>query len=353
MPPPADPHSDAAYARSLENFRSFVNRGLLVRDGTASLYVYRLVMGGRAQTGVACCCAVADYMEGVILRHEKTRVDKEEDRLKLTLALSANTGPVFLAYRPDGRIDGLVRTICRSGPDSDFTAPDGVRHTLWRVPACGGLVEAFGRVPRAYIADGHHRAAAACRLAAERGGGKGKDAGDSRNWFMGVLFPADQLRIMPYNRCVRDLNGLGEKEFMQAVGRTFETSSCDDGVPGAPGEARMYLAGRWIRLTWGRPAAGASPVSALDVSVLQDRLLGPVLGISDPRTDRRIDFIGGIRGVAELERRVGSGEAAVAFSMYPVGVDEVMRVSDAGLMMPPKSTWFEPKLRSGLFVYTF
>jgi uncharacterized protein (DUF1015 family) len=245
-----------------------------------------------------------------------------------------------------------IAAVLESGPDIDFIAHDGVRHRLWVVKRTGELVDGFVEVPRAYIADGHHRAAAAVRVAAEDGAGGGRDPEDSRNWFMAILFPADKLRILPYNRCVLDLNGMSEIEFLSKVERTFGVSRCDGPETSAPGEVRMLLSDGWRRLIW-RPVKERNLVSTLDVSVLQERLLCPILGVHDPRSDRRIDFVGGADGRVELQRRVRNGRAAVAFSMHPVSIEKVMEVSDAGLMMPPKSTWFDPKPRSGLFVYTF
>ena len=325
--------------RALDRLRA---EGALRLDAKPSLYAYRQIMGGHSQTGVVACFDTADYENGTLKRHEKTRTDKEDDRTRHILTLEAHTGPVFLTYRDSSEIDAIVASAMESSPIFDFTAPDGIRHTGWLIPDAERLVKAFEAVPAAYIADGHHRAAAAARAARERGGEYSR--------FMAVIFPAGQLKILAYNRLLADLNGLSEDAFLAAVKERFTLVPAEDGEASRPRTARMYLGGRWYELSWTLPE-DAGVVESLDVSVLQDRLLAPVLGIGDPRTSPRISFMGGIRPVGDLKSAVDSGRAAVAFSMVPVSVEEMMDIADAGAIMPPKSTWFEPKLRSGLFVH--
>jgi uncharacterized protein (DUF1015 family) len=310
-------------------------------------------MGEHVQSGVAGVCHIDDYEANIIKKHEKTRRDKEDDRTRLISTINANTGPVFLTYRDSPAIDQLVRQAQETLPIYDFTAPDGVQHTVWRIAAGTELTREFARVPVAYVADGHHRTASAVRVGRERRAASASHTGEEEyNWFLCVLFPASQLQILPYNRAVKDLHGHTREAFLQAVGNAFTMRSPGQPKPSAPGEIRMYIAGQWHDLQWS-PTAGADPISQLDVTALQERLLAPILGIDDPRTSQRIDFIGGIRGEDELVRLVDTGRAAVAFSMYPTTVDQLMAIADAGQIMPPKSTWFEPKLRSGLFIHTF
>jgi len=344
---------DRVYEQGLRAFRAFQARGVLVREARPCYYVYRQIMGAHSQTGVVACCQVGDYERDIIRKHEKTRQDKEDDRTRHTLTLNANTGPVFLTYRDRAAIDARVADAARRPPMTDFTAADGVRHTVWRIeeelPAWTGL---FRDVPLAYIADGHHRAASAWRAAQQRRAENPAHTGtEEYNWFLAVLFPASQLRILPYNRCVADLNGLDAAAFLKRVAEVFEVTRGGSDVPDGPRQAQMYLSGAWHTLAW--PAFDAGPVDRLDVSVLQTRLLAPILGIADPRTSPRISFVGGIRGTGELIRRVDSGRDAVAFSLAPVTVREMMDIADAGQIMPPKSTWFEPKLRSGLVIHTY
>jgi uncharacterized protein (DUF1015 family) len=354
LAPETDPYSDAVYAKALENFTKLQTEGALVRETGRVLYLYQQIMGDHSQTGVVALCHIDDYEANLIKKHEKTRKDKEDDRTRLIGTLSADTGPVFLTYRGMDAIDRAVTEGKRGAPLYDFTAPDGIRHTLWRIEHGEELVEDFGRVPCAYVADGHHRTASAVRVGKERRAANPQHTGNEEyNWFLAVLFPGSQLRILPYNRCAHDLNGRTEEgliEELKAGG--FSVEDAPDGIVPASGEVRMYLGGKWRRVVW-TPDAAADPIARLDVTVLQDRVLAPLLGIDDPRTSKRIDFIGGIRGTAELEQRVNDGRAAVAFSMYPTTVEQLMDIADAGAIMPPKSTWFEPKLRSGLFVHTF
>jgi uncharacterized protein (DUF1015 family) len=344
-------YSDDVYARAATNFAELKQKCPLENEETPSLYVYRLKMGEQVQTGIVACCSIDEYDGDIIRKHERTRRDKEDDRTRHILVLRAQTGPVFLTYRAQEKIDSLVADALRDNPPLyDFLANDNIHHTIWRVPTYDPLVAAFREVPYLYIADGHHRAASASRARAEL-----KDHGfsfignEEYNFFQCVLFPDNQLRILPYNRIVRDLNGLSQVDFMAAVKAQFAVTENASPAPGERGRWSMYLDGRWYGLQL-RPdmAPPSGAVESLDVSVLQERLLDPVLGIEDVRTNKRIDFVGGIRGTEELERLVNEGKAAVAFSLHPTTIDDLLTVSDAGQIMPPKSTWFEPKLRDGL-----
>jgi uncharacterized protein (DUF1015 family) len=354
LDPAVDPHSDEVYARGAESFRSFLDRGLMRRDEKPCLYLYRLEMEGRAQTGVVAGVSVDEYDAGLIRKHELTRPDKEEDRTRHMLALGVNPGPVFLTYRASREIDELSGVIAASEPEYDFTAPDGVRHTFWVVDDAervAGLTGAFGRVPRLYIADGHHRASVASIVAGRKKKENSAHRGDEPyNHFLAVMFPHDQLRIMAYNRVVRDLGSLSAEEFLRRVDERFRLEPSDAAEPERRHRFKMFFQGSWHALT-ARPGIvrDEDPVKGLDVSILQDNLLGPVLGIEDPRRDRRIDFVGGIRGMAELEARCRR-DCMAAFALYPMSVEELLRIADAGMLVPPKSTWFEPKLRSGLVV---
>ncbi|OVE75936.1 hypothetical protein BVX97_02905 [bacterium E08(2017)] len=351
LPEGTDVYSDAVYERAANNFRKFQDERVLIQEEEPSIYVYRQIMGDHSQTGVVACSHVEDYENDLIKKHEKTRPAKEDDRTRHVKTLNANAGPVFLTYRADAAIDAIVSKIENGDPLYDITAPDGVRHTVWLADG-SELEEAFKSVGEFYIADGHHRAAAAARAGRElRDNNPDHDGKEEYNWFLTVLFPSDQLNILAYNRCVRDLNGLEKDAYLTALRDTFTVVEGAEPVPSRPESAAMYLDGKWYGLTW-ELSGTESPVDELDAAYLQENLLEPVLGIENPRTDERIDFIGGIRGVAELERLVDSGEWAVAFSMYPCGVEQMMAIADAGEIMPPKSTWFEPKLRSGLLVHT-
>jgi uncharacterized protein (DUF1015 family) len=352
LPAGTDPYSDAVYAKALENLLGLQRSGALVRESEPCLYVYQQQMGDHVQRGLVAGCHVEDYDAGLIKKHEKTRKDKEDDRTKLIDTLSADTGPVFLTYRDNPAVTALVNAKTKEAPVHDFTAPDGIRHTAWRVAGGAEWVEAFAAIPVTYIADGHHRAASAARVARLRRERNPKHTGnEDYNWFLCVLFPASELKILPYNRIVVDLNGLSPADFLARVKALFGLTENASPSPTAVGQVSMYLGKKWYGLTL-KSEANADPVSRLDVSVLQDKLLGPVLGIEDVRTSKRIDFVGGIRGTGELVKRVDA-EGGVAFSMYPVTLTQLMDIADAGQIMPPKSTWFEPKLRSGLFVHTF
>ena len=356
LPPETNPYSAEVYEKARESFQALQRLEVLERETEPCVYLYQQRMGSHVQTGIALTCHIEDYERDIIKKHEKTRRDKEDDRTRLIDTLSANTGPVFLTYRDTPDLNALTAEVLATPPLYDFVAPDGIGHTVWRVPGTRlgqFFVEAFARVPVAYVADGHHRTASAVRVGRERRERNPHHTGDeSYNWFLCVLFPASQLQILPYNRAVHDLNGRTPEAFLEAVlAAGFAVSDNATDKPERPGEIRMYLGNRWYGLTW-PPRPEANPIERLDVTVLQDRLLAPSLGIDDPRTSHRIDFIGGIRGTGELVQRVVEGRAVVAFSMFPTTVEQLMDIADAGQIMPPKSTWFEPKLRSGLFVHT-
>ncbi|MDQ1728630.1 MAG: hypothetical protein QOD33_755 [Pyrinomonadaceae bacterium] len=353
LPEGTDMHSDPVYRRAGENFEKLIKEGPLVTEDTPSIYLYRLVMGEHEQIGVVACCSIDEYDQDLIRKHERTRRDKEDDRTQHMLVLRAQTGPVFLTYRANREIDTMVMETMMTNAIFDFTAADGVQHTVWRVPDPVRFIHSFREVPFLYIADGHHRAASAARARAELKEQSFSHTGDSDyNFFLAVIFPDDQVQILAYNRAVHDLNGLSATEFLEALRQSFEVREDASDTPAKRGEWSMYLEGRWYTLKLRANAAQpAGVVASLDVSVLQDRVLDPLLGIKDVRTDKRIDFIGGIRGSAELKRLVDEGKAAVAFSLYPTTMADLLSVSDAGEIMPPKSTWFEPKLRDGLLIH--
>jgi uncharacterized protein (DUF1015 family) len=355
LPSGTDPYSDDVYARAAKNFETLRKTALTIED-EASVYFYRLQMGGHAQTGLAACFSIDEYDSGIIRKHERTRRDKEDDRTRHMLALGAQTGPVFLTYRAAADVDRVAGQTTAGAPIIDFAAPDGVQHTIWRVG--GGdrdaLVAAFARIPSLYIADGHHRAASAARARTEMRdraiAGTALGDGADASTLLAVAFPHDQVQILSYNRTVKDLGGLLPEAFMQAVRERFEVEA-GPAIPARRGDLAMYFQGGWCTLRPRVRPDESDAIGSLDVSVLQDGLLAPLLNIADIRTDKRIDFVGGVRGPGELERLVDSGQAAVAFSLYPVSIDDLMAVSDAGAIMPPKSTWFEPKLRDGLLIH--
>jgi uncharacterized protein (DUF1015 family) len=352
LPAGTDPYSAAVYDRARENFLKFQRDGVLVRESGPCLYLYQQAMGRHQQRGLVTVCHVDDYDTEIIKKHEKTRRDKEDDRTRLVDTLGANTGPIFLTYRDTAALGALATRTAAEKPLHDFTAPDGIRHTVWRIPGGEEWVKAFGSVPVAYIADGHHRAASAARVARTRRERNPQHTGaEDYNWFLSVLFPASELKILPYNRIVTDLNGLTPAALLAEVKGKFGLSPDAPPSPVKPGQVSMYLGGKWHGLTCPVDPQ-ADPVARLDVSILQEKLLTPILGIDDIRTSKRIDFVGGIRGPQELVKRVDAA-GGVAFSMYPTTVAQLMDISDAGQIMPPKSTWFEPKLRSGLFIHTF
>jgi uncharacterized protein (DUF1015 family) len=352
LPQGHDPYSSGVYEKAHANYQRLLSEGHLVQDPSPAIYVYQLQMGGHVQTGVAATFAVDEYDQDKIKKHEKTRREKEDDRTRHIVRLRAQTGPVFLTYRGRPAIDTLVNEIVKRPPLYNLTAVDGVVHTLWRVEATAPWVQAFDAVPELYIADGHHRAASASRTRAQLRDEAGSSwtGEEPANYFLAVAFPAEQLRILPYNRVLKDLNGLSAEDFLAKVGEVCEVTQDAEPAPAQRGMVSMLLGGKWYGLKLSVPVAAQSPSDTLDVAILQSQVLAPVLGIEDPRTDKRIDFVGGIRGTAELERRLNSGEA-VAFSMYPTSLDELMAISDANEIMPPKSTWFEPKLRDALLIH--
>jgi uncharacterized protein (DUF1015 family) len=353
LPPGADIYSDAVYRKAVENFEKLIATCPLETEVEPSLYLYRLVMGDHQQIGIVACCSIDEYDEGAIRKHERTRRDKEDDRTRHMLMLRAQTGPVFLTYRARPEIDEQVSAAITAAPLFDLTAADGVRHTIWRLKETDALVKSFESVPLLYIADGHHRAASASRARAElKEQSFGHTGKEDYNYFLTVIFPDSQVRILAYNRTVQDLNGLSSEEFLDAIRGQFTVTEDASPEPSQRGRWSMYLDGRWYGLELSPDATlPVGTVAMLDVSILQDRLLDPILGIRDIRTDKRVDFIGGLRGTKELERLVDEGKAAVAFSLYPTTVEELLMVSDANEIMPPKSTWFEPKLRDGLLIH--
>jgi len=340
MAPGADPHTDAAYQLAAKNFAALKAQAPLVVEDAPSFYVYRLHMGSHVQSGVAACFSIDEYDRDLIKKHEKTRPDKEDDRTRHMLAIGAQTGPVFLTYRASRAIDAVVDRVVAGEPLFDLVAPDGIRHQVWRVADRdnAAMVDAFATLDALYIADGHHRAASAARTSRALAA---KGAGE-HDRVLAVAFPDNQMQVLPYNRVVKDLNGLTPDALRRALEAKFDVRQGGPETPAAKGQVAMYLDHQWYTL------AMKTAADQLDVDVLQSAVLEPILGIKDVRTDKRIDFVGGIRGTRELERLVDSGAVAVAFSLYPVSVRDLMRISDAGGIMPPKSTWFEPKLRDGL-----
>jgi len=348
LEPSVGAYDDRVYERSRQNFRAMIDNGWLVRDERPAYYVYRLRMGDHTQTGIVGAAAVDDYKRDRIKKHELTRPAKEDDRVRVVRSLGAHPGPVFLTYPADDGLNGVVASVVESAPAVSFTAPDDIVHRLWvvdDVETCGEIERLFAAVPATYVADGHHRAAAASRA------GEGL-AGEAPGHFLAVHFPSNEVRVLDYNRVVRDLHGLTVEAFLDRV-RDAGFDIQPDHVskrPAARGSFGMYLGGNWYLLSARAEIVPDDILGRLDVSILSDRLLGPLLGIDDPRTDTRIDFVGGVRGMEELERRVNNGGDAVAFALYPTSLDDLMAVADAGQVMPPKSTWFEPKLRSGMVV---
>ncbi len=357
FPEEQDMYAAEVYQKARAMLDAQIAEGIFLTEGERCYYVYELVMDGRHQTGIVACVAIDDYLGNVVKRHENTREEKELDRIRHVDACDAQTGAIFLAYRGREDINALVRQVKQEEMIYGFTAEDGVTHNVWRIAdsaRCKVIQDGFAAVRDIYIADGHHRAASAVKVGLKRRKAHPDyDGSEEFNYFLSVLFPEEELMILPYNRIVKDLNGLTREAFLTAVAENFSVQECGGEVaaPSRKGSFGMYLEGCWYRLTAKDDAAWRTdPVKSLDVAVLQEYLLSPVLGIGDPRVDYRIDFIGGIRGLSELVRRVDQG-MAVAFSMYPTSIAELFAVSDAGMLMPPKSTWFEPKLRSGLFIH--
>lgn len=352
LPEGTDLYSDPVYAKAKENLTKLQEQGALVRETEPCLYLYEQRMGEHVQRGITAVCHIEDYEKDIIKKHEKTRPAKENDRLKLNQTLGAHPGPVFLTYKDEPTLARLIESVASTEPFIDFTAPDGIGHRVWRIPGGTEFVDAFKNVPVSYVADGHHRSASAYRLGKEMAGANPNHTGEEDyNWFLAVIFPASDLKVLPYNRVVADLNGLSPLEFMNRVREVCTVYENNAPEPEKVGQISVYLEGNWYGIV-APEDSDADPVSRLDVSFLQDKILNPILGIQDPRTDDRVDFVGGIRGTDELVKIVESGKWKVAFSMYPVTVEQLMDIADAGAIMPPKSTWFEPKLRSGLFVHT-
>lgn len=356
LDPSVDLYSDEVYATARRNLARFMAEGVFVAEDRRCLYAYRQTMGEHTQLGLMAAAAVDDYDSDHIKKHEKTRKDKEDDRARHVHETGINAGPVFLTYRAEAGIDALMARATAGEPEYDFVAADGIRHVLWVIrddALIGQLVASFGEIPLSYVADGHHRAKSASRVRELRRAANPAHTGqEAYNYFLAVFFPHNQLKILDYNRVVADLNGQTVPEFMARIGEQFEIRDGSGTKPERVHEIGMYLEGRWYRLT---PRPGtfdeSDPTGCLDVSILQHNLLAPILGVEDPRTDKRIDFIGGIRGLKELEKRVDSEGYAVAFAMHPTTMEQLMGIADAGQIMPPKSTWFEPKLRSGLVIH--
>lgn len=357
LPPDVSLYDDRVYRKGKENLDRMIADGVLRADPHPCLYLYSQTMGAHTQYGIVGCASVAEYLDNTIKKHELTRKDKEDDRTNHVRVTNAHSGPIFLTYHARPSIDAITAQVAGEPPAYDFTAGDGIRHRFWviaRKETIEGLTQEFARVPSLYVADGHHRSAAAARVGKERADANPHHRGDEEyNYFLAVLFPHNQLRIMDYNRVVRDLNGRTPEEFLAAIGGTFSVTGTGAKFrPSRKGEYGLYMGGAWYALE--APAdllATTDPVERLDVALLQTHILGPLLGIDDPRTSKRIDFVGGIRGLKELERRVDSGEMAAAFALTPTSIEELLAIADAGKVMPPKSTWFEPKLRDGVVVH--
>ncbi len=352
-----DTYAPEVYQRAHDMLWARIAEGDFISEDKPCYYIYELTFDGRTQTGIAACASVDDYVNDVIKKHENTRPEKEEDRIRHIDACDAQTGPIFLAYRSDAEIDKTVERVKREKPEYDFTSPDGVTHRVWVISDktdIDTIRESFGNIGQIYIADGHHRAASAVKVGLQRREEHPEsDGSEEYNYFLCVLFPDRELSIMDYNRVVRDLNGMSAGEFLDRMAAIvdIEALDVDERKPPEKGTFTMYLDGKWYLCRFRPEDREDDPVRGLDVSLLQDLVLAPLLGIEDPKTDPRIDFVGGIRGMDELERRCGD-DARVAFAMYPTSIDELFAVADAGLLMPPKSTWFEPKLRSGLFIHS-
>ena len=359
LDPSIDLYDTRVYEKARDNLNQMIAEGVFIQDENPCLYIYKQVMDGRAQIGIVGCTSIDDYMNNVIKKHELTRADKEQDRINHVDYCDANTGPIFLTYRARKTIDTLVAGVMEAKtPVYDFTSEDGITHTVWVMDDAATVetvCKEFADIENLYIADGHHRSASAVRVGVKRREAKPDYTGSEEfNFFLSVIFPDDQLYIMDYNRIVKDLNGNTKEEFLAKVGEKFTVTPYDGDIlkPEKKHTYGMYLDGKWMLLEAKDGTYDpADPVAQLDVSILQNNLLHPILGIGDPRTDKRIDFVGGIRGLKALSDRVDDGSMAVAFSMYPTTMDDLMDIADAGAIMPPKSTWFEPKLRSGLFVH--
>ncbi|MFV1981117.1 MAG: DUF1015 domain-containing protein [Rhodothermia bacterium] len=351
LAPETDEHADEVYERGAENLHEFLNGPLFIEEDAPSLYLYRLTMDGRLQTGIFGCVSVADYDADVILKHEKTRLDKEDDRTRHILTQHAHAEPIMLTFRSNQKVRAGMDEATSAEPLYDFTADDGVRHQLWRVADAGLFVDALAEVPSLYVADGHHRCKAASRTAEVVRGSRNGSQNAESEFFPAVLFPIDQMQILAYNRVIYSLPG-GVDAFERRLRDLFQLEETTEPVPSHRGHIRIYLGGRWLAMTL-PDTASDSAAARLDIARLGEFILEPLLAITDPRTDSNIGFVGGIRGTEELERLVSNGSAEMAISMHPTSIEELVDVSNAGLLMPPKSTWFEPKLRSGLLVHLF
>ena len=356
FPPGTDPYSDDVYARAAENLERLKALGLLIQDATPGYYVYQLQMGDHQQTGVALAASVEAYEANRVRKHERTRPTKKEDRVRNMISLNAQTGPVLSAYRANESIKGLLDSVKSGAPLFEVTGQHDVIHTVWRVEnldQVDSISAQFNELPAIYIADGHHRSAAAAAVAKERRAAESPVDEQSYDYFLTVAFPHDEMQIIDYNRVVKDLNGHSTADILRQLAGICDVEASDDPVrPAASGSIGMFLDGQWYRLSIPPESIPADdPVARLDVSLLQDRILGPILGVGDPRTDPRVDFVGGVRGLEALEQRVNHGDDAVAFSLYPTSMEQLMSVADAGKLMPPKSTWFEPKLADGLLTH--
>jgi uncharacterized protein (DUF1015 family) len=358
LPKDTNSYADVVYETAARNFQKLQSDGALIREEGPSIYLYRqekeLLGKLRSQIGVVACCHVDDYNNGIIKKHEKTRKDKEDDRTRHVLSINANAGPVFLMYKDQPELATLITRDARTTPLYDFTAVDGVRHTVWRIPNPAEYVGLFAKAEAAYVADGHHRSASAARAGAERRSKNPNHTGNEEyNWFLSVLFPASALTILPYHRVLKDLNGLTPAALLEKIKTVASVEETSNPAPEHTLSFGMYLAGKWYKVKLDPKTVNTNdPVGSLDYVLLSERILTPILGIGDIRTDKRIDFVGGIRGTAELEKRVNSGDCAVAFAMHATTIGQLVSVADAGEIMPPKSTWFEPKLRSGLLIHT-
>ncbi len=352
-----DTYAPQVYQKAKELLEKAIADGTFITDTDRCYYIYELTMDGRSQTGIVACASIDDYQNNVIKKHENTRSDKELDRITHVDTCSAQTGPIFLAYRANQVIDKEVDRVKQSPSIYNFVSDDGIRHQVWKIAdkaAVENIKNAFEKIDSIYIADGHHRAASAVKVGLKRRKNNPDYTGEEEfNYFLSVLFPDEQLMILPYNRVVKDLNGYTKEQFMEKIAQNFDITESDGQVmPDNKGTFGMYITGKWYRLTAKKEILSEDPVDGLDVAILQNNLLEPVLGIHDPKTDSRIDFVGGIRGLDELEKRCNE-DCVLAFSMYPTSIKELFDVADAGKLMPPKSTWFEPKLRSGLFIHRF
>ena len=357
FPDDVDTYDERVYVKAHDLLWDKINKGDFVTEDKKVYYIYELIMDNRSQTGIVACASIDDYVNNIIKKHENTRADKEVDRIKHVTACEAQTGPIFLAYRSNDAINSIVNRIKNNAPLYDFTAEDGITHKAWIIDKdedIAKIEDAFASMDSIYIADGHHRCASACKVGLKKREENPSYTGDEEfNYFLSVLFPDDQLMIMDYNRVVKDLNGLSNDAFKEEIDKVFVTLKTGDEAikPSNKGEVSMYLDGKWTLLKVKDEFTSNDPIKGLDVSILQDKILDPVLGIKDPKTDKRIDFVGGIRGLKELERRCKK-DCVLAFAMYPTSISELFAVADAHLLMPPKSTWFEPKLRSGMFIHS-